>query len=236
MPKPPLLDRAGVVQRVIMVKNDDGKTATYESKDARDVVKRLKEETKITVEELSQIGGTLGNWLKSRKDPLTQQETVVHGPYTIQDLASALVAKGKTGGAAQQKGKSLEVRVAEALGGETTGGKGKHGQDEVFWSGDGKTMATADVKTKTHLVIVGGPAKAKNLQYFRKCCTDLKKVCADLGMTAWSVQDDGTPKEVIEIALAVLGDGNVKKNDAKTDWTLNDFKPASGGGATTHQS
>jgi hypothetical protein len=161
-------------------------------------------------------GKVLKNWLSSGS----------HGPFaTSADLRDALEKRSNKGAEINKLGKEREESVATGLGGSVAA-VGKYGQDEVVYLDPSSTRTNhrhvkLDVKNDTVYGIVGGAAKANNLEKFASICRDLLVISEAHGKTAQVFCASNTPDSVIETAIGIVGEGNVINTQTNEPWDEN---------------
>ena len=156
-----------------------------------------------------QLGRTLANFL-SRGD---------HGPYdTYTDLLEDLRGRRGAGLRAQEEGKARERRVAATSGGEVAD-TGRYGQDEIKRIHGSARHVKLDTQGSGYYGIVGGPAKARNLEKFRGICRDLRAVSEQDGKEPRVYCTADTPVSVINAATAIVGAGNVYEVESGRVWS-----------------
>ena len=158
----------------------------------------------------AELGGTLAKMI-SKND---------YGPYT--DHLALLEAIKSTRGAgknAQAVGKQREDSVAEATG-ASVAATGKYGQDETVHLHGSDRHIKLDVNGNGIYGIVGGPAKAANLEKFRGICRDLAAISAQDQKTPQVFCSHDTPLEVVHAAMDIVGPENVIDIKTKKAWVL----------------
>jgi hypothetical protein len=142
-----------------------------------------------------------------------------HGPYaTSQELADALKAASERGRDIGKEGKERERRAADKERGEVAD-EGRYGQDEIVYFDPNPDRTNhrhvkLDIKSDTIFGIVGGAAKARNLEKFKTICRDLQAISQVHGKTPKVYCEADTPKEVIDAAIEIVGRQNVVLNTA----------------------
>jgi hypothetical protein len=159
-----------------------------------------------------------------------------HGPFAdARELQAALVAATAAGRAAEKKGEDLEAEAAAYIGGEIA--VGPSGQDEIVKTtskepGKEHRHVKLDVKSDAVLGIVGGAAKAGNLEKFRGICRDLRDIAAEHGKRPMVFAAGDTPAPVLDAAEAIVGAANVMVRVDPNHWVpLAEFRATAPAGA-----
>ena len=162
------------------------------------------------------LGSTLAKMLSNK--------TVTYGPYADYGaLLRDLKARRAAGTSAQEKGKERERNVAVSSGGKIAD-EGRYGQDvTVHLDPTSHRHVKLDTQGDTYYGIVGGPAKAANLDKFVAICRDLKVISEAHHKQPRVYCTRDTPAEVVEAAEAVVGVSNVYEVESGHVWGVNPY-------------
>ncbi|PRQ09960.1 RHS repeat domain-containing protein [Enhygromyxa salina] len=121
--------------------------------------------------------------------------------------ASSTEAIAAEGGAARQAlGLAREEAVAESIGGRVA----KTGKRDLKLTTERGEGVTVDVLGPNgELIVVGGPAKAKNLGALGDRLRVLREAANETGVKGQAFFEEGTPESVLRLARKALGADNV---------------------------
>lgn len=157
-------------------------------------------------------------YIRILKKWLEQEDT--HVFETLEELKSTLENRSKKGKEINEKGKAREGSAAASIGG-TVADAGRYGQDEIVYLDESPERTNhrhvkLDIKSETVYGIVGGAAKANNLEKFKTICRDLKAISETHHKRPVVFYENDTPHVVVEAAVEIVGEANVIERKEET--------------------